>query len=259
MDSHCIFSLDGNVGILSFNRPDAGNAISPQVVDDFVTAVDAAASSRARAILIRAEGANFSVGADLRHLSKVGDDLPAVLAGMADRTHSAQARLYDFGPPIVAAVKGATVGGGFGIALTADFLIAAASTKFATGYTRLGLTADAGVSYFLTRALGVRRARALLIRSPFLGALEALELGLVERVVPDDELEATSLSLARELADGPTSAYTAIRRQTEAALGNDFATHLDLEARTIVDMAGNAEVAANLTAVLNKQKPSFTG
>ena len=246
----------GNIARIILARPDAGNAINATLIADLGAAVDAVRAVEPRSVLITAEGANFSLGGDLKHLLAAGSDVAAELGRMAHDFHAAQLRLIGIGVPIIAAARGHTIGGGFGLALSSDYLLCSENARFSTGYSRLGLSTDAGVSYFLTRALGVRRA--LLMDARFMSADEAVLLGIADRKVSDDRLDTAALDLARELAEGPTAAYAAIRRLTDAAATNSLATHLDEETREIVALAGREDVRAALSTPLTRTKAIFT-
>ncbi|HEY2659549.1 MAG TPA: enoyl-CoA hydratase/isomerase family protein [Caulobacteraceae bacterium] len=253
-----LFEQAGRVGRITLTRPQAGNSVTPELIDDLAAAVDAATQSPSRAIVVCAQGANFCLGADVRHLAASEDRLASELKQMADGFHAAQVRLAALPAPIVAAVRGAAVGGGFGLALTSDFLFCSDDARFSTGYARLGLSADAGVSLFLTQALGLRRARALLIDPRFISAPEALELGLAHRTAPADQIDAIAFDFAQTLAEGPTSAFAAVKRLTAAAMGSDgLRAHLDRETLEIVALAERADVAAALRGALDKTKPVF--
>src|SRR3546814_19118375 len=126
---------------------------------------------------------------------------------MATRFHVAQLRLCKLPVPIIAAVRGNAIGGGLGLALSADFLICTDTARFSTGYSRLGLSADAGVSYFLPRAVGARRAAALLIAARFLSAEAAVTLGIADRKVPEAKLDEAADRRAPDPAPGPKPAF----------------------------------------------------
>jgi 2-(1,2-epoxy-1,2-dihydrophenyl)acetyl-CoA isomerase len=253
------FERTADVGHIILNRPEAGNSVNPALIDDLGKAVEAACVAPVRAILIRARGANFSLGGDVRHLSAVGDGIAAELHGMATHFHIAQLRLCRLPMPIAAAVRGNAIGGGFGLALSADFLICADTARFSTGYSRLGLSADAGVSYFLTRAVGARRAAALLIDARFVAADEAIAIGIADRQVPDADLDEAAESWAAELAAGPTSAFAAIKRLTDAARINSLEQQLDRETEEITALAGRKDVIAAISAIAARAKPVFEG
>jgi 2-(1,2-epoxy-1,2-dihydrophenyl)acetyl-CoA isomerase len=247
-----------SIARIILTRPDAGNAINAALIADLGAAVDAVRAAEPRSVLITAEGSNFSMGGDLKHLLAARSDLAAELDRMAHAFHGAQLRLIGIGVPIVAAARGHVIGGGLGLALSSDYLLCSENARFSTGYSRLGLSTDAGVSYFLTRALGARRARTLLMDARFIPADEAVMLGIADRKVSDDRLDAAALDLARELAEGPTAAYAAIRRLTDAAATNVLATQLDDETREIVALADREDVRAALSAPLTRTKPVFS-
>jgi 2-(1,2-epoxy-1,2-dihydrophenyl)acetyl-CoA isomerase len=251
------YARGGAVGRLTLNRPEAGNSVSPAFIADLATAIDAACADPVRAILIDARGANFSLGGDVRHLAESGSGVADALRDMAARFHEAQLKLCKLPVPIVSAVQGNAIGGGFGLALSADFILCADTARFSTGYSRLGLSADAGVSYFLTRALGARRATALLISSRFLSAEEARTMGIVDDVVPEADLQGKATSFADQLAAGPTAAYAAIKRLTHAARTSGLAEHLDREATEIVALAADEQVPRAIGAIVARDTPVF--
>ena len=251
MSSPCVtFQEADGIGRLTLQRPPA-NAMSPDAIGQLLQAVTDASQSAARVLLVTGAGANFCVGADVRHLGSGTHDMPAELDAMAIEFHEAIARIAELTIPVVAAVQGNAVGAGFGLMLVADIVVASKNARMSTGYTRLRLSADAGVSYFLTQQLGVRQARALLITARFLSAPEALALGVVDEIVPDAELFARAEALAVTLSNGPTDAYRAIKRLTGMASENSgLRSQLDSERSAIVALARNPDVRAALNAVL---------
>jgi 2-(1,2-epoxy-1,2-dihydrophenyl)acetyl-CoA isomerase len=261
MEQHFVsFERDASVGFMTLNRPAAGNAVTPDVIMDLAHAVAAAESSGCRALVVAGAGPNFCVGADLELLTGDLADMPAKLASMATAFHAVLLRLARLPLPVIAAVQGAAVGAGMGLALASDFMICADSLKFSTGYARLGLSSDAGVSFFLTKALGVRRARELLMTSRVVLAAEALALGLAQQVVPQDELRSRASETAQRLATGPTSAFAAIKRLTDAAAcESPLDQHLELEAREIVTLAHRSDVQGAAAAILARKDPAFSG
>lgn len=248
-----------DVGRIILNRPEAGNSVHPALIDDLADAVALVAAAPPRVVLIMARGPNFSLGGDVRHLAAAGDGVADELAAMASRFHAAQLQLCQLPVPILAAVRGNAIGGGLGLALSADFLICADNARFSAGYSRLGLSADAGVSYFLTRAVGARRAAGLLIDARFVSAAEAVVSGIADRTVAESELDQAAEQWAAQLAAGPTTAFAAIKRLTDAAQTSDLAQQLDREAEEIVALARRTDVVAAIAAVVARTKPSFSG
>ena len=162
--------------------------------------------------------------------------------------------------PVVTSVQGfAAGGGGFGLVCASDMVVAGASAKFLAGATRVGMAPDAGVSVTLPRLVGLRRATAILLTNPVMSAAEALELGIINRVVPDDELADASLKLARELAAGAPKALAATKRLLWSEIGTGVKQCLPEEARTVSELSGTADAREGLAAVIERRKPTFAG
>src|SRR5206468_11559804 len=153
---------------------------------------------------ISADGPSFSVGGDMRHFLAQTDRMADELSDMIGGYHPALARLAALPLPVVCAVNGAAAGGGLGLMWCADVVIAADDAKFATGFAALGLSGDGGSSWFLPRLVGLRRARELILHNRVLSATEALDWGLIDRVVPAADLDAEAEAAAAGMAAGPT-------------------------------------------------------
>jgi 2-(1,2-epoxy-1,2-dihydrophenyl)acetyl-CoA isomerase len=240
-------SVEAGIVRLVLNRPEAGNAVTPGLIDDFMKALNELEGAEIAAIVLGGDGANFCVGADLRRLAGRIEHIEVELRRMADSFHACVARLVELPAPLVVRAQGAAVGAGFGLLLAADYVVCAETARFSTGYSKLGLSPDAGVSWFLTRALGPRLASSLLMTSRFVSAHEAVSLGLVdERCAPED-LHDRAHAAAERLAQIPPQAYAAISRLVaEAAVGCDFRTHLDRERDEIVALACDKRVTQKI-------------
>ena len=248
--------LEGPLGVLTLAWADASNAMTPDFIEDFAAAVDEARSQRPRALLVRSEGPNFCVGADLRHFRDCLDEIEDELETMAHGFHDALARLAELPCPVVAQVQGAAVGAGLGLMLAADYVVASDDMRLSTGYVKLGLSAGAGVSFFLTQALGVRRARALLMCARFVGAEEALALGLIDELCPTSEVPARARAAAQRFAKGPTGAYAAMKRLTTmAAADPDLRSHLDRETDEILPLSRSPGLSEAIRSLLANARP----
>ncbi|MDT7772540.1 MAG: hypothetical protein QOC67_1464, partial [Pseudonocardiales bacterium] len=162
--------------------------------------------------------------------------------------------------PVIAAVHGfAAGGGGFGLVCAADLVVAAESAKFLPGATRAGMAPDAGVSVTLPRLVGLRRAMNLVLTNPILSAEEALDIGLVNQVVPDAELAEAADRLAATLAAGAPLALAASKRLLWDGVGRSVETGLPDEARTVSELSGTADAREGLAAVIERRRPVFTG
>lgn len=162
-------------------------------------------------------------------------------------------------PPVITAVQGSAAGGGLGLVFGADLVIAAESARFTMAYTRAALSPDASTSFFLPRLVGLRRALDLTLTNRTLSAREALEWGIVSRVVADAELPAAAQALAREMADGPTRAFGAAKRLLRESFDDSLETHLQSESRAIAERSRDAESREGIAAFIEKRPARFRG
>lgn len=210
--SSVLWEVVDGVARLTLNRPEAANVLDlagGRAMLEAIAAIEA--DDRVGAVLLSGNGQRFCGGGDLASIAGA-DDQAGHLRELADVADRAVQRLGDLGKPVVAAVHGAVAGVGLALMLSCDLVVAARSTKFVAGYSAAGLTTDGGVAHLLPRAVGQQRALDFLLTSRLLTADEALEWGLVSRVVPDSETLTRAESLARELAAGPTWALGTTRR-----------------------------------------------
>ena len=240
-------------------RPEAHNAMSAEFIEALAAACQAAAADRTvRATLITAEGKNFCVGGDLRSFG-LDPDPAAMIERMANRLHDGVKALATMDAPLVVGVHGAAAGAGLGLAAVGDLVIAGEGANFSTAYPAIGLTSDGGATWTLPRVIGLRRAQEMALLNRRVTAAEALDWGLVTRVVPDEAVEAEALALARQLAAGPTRAYAGIRRLLAQAHVTGLADHLDAEARSIGQALATRDAQGAVRAFLSRTAPVFTG
>ncbi len=211
------------------------------------------------AVLLTGEGPHFCVGADVGALAAAGSETadagPAVRA-LAGELHEFVRALVEVPVPVVAAVRGWAAGAGMSLVLAADIAVAGVSTRLRPAYPAIGLTPDGGLSWTLPRAVGAARARHILLTDRVLDADEALVLGLVATVVPDDEVSAQALGLAQRLADGPTGALGRTKRLLRAE-DRGLAAQLDAEADAIAESAAGAEGREGIAAFRERRPPRF--
>jgi 2-(1,2-epoxy-1,2-dihydrophenyl)acetyl-CoA isomerase len=259
-DTRVELSVAGGVAHLRLVRVDARNAIDAEMVKHLDAAVAAIeADAGVRAVLISAAGPAFTVGGDLRHLQARLDRLPAELDDMIGVYHATLVRLAELPVPIVCAVQGGAAGGGLGLVWCSDVVIAADDVRFATGFAELALSGDGGSSWFLPRLLGMTRARQMILFNRVVTAAEALEWGLVSRVVPPDRLEAEAIETAARLAAGPTYAYGELRRLLARSFTAGLEDQLGAERQAIVRCGQTADAKEGITAFLERRPPSFGG
>jgi 2-(1,2-epoxy-1,2-dihydrophenyl)acetyl-CoA isomerase len=254
--------LDDGLLTIVLNRPERRNALNAELCGLLVEALErAAGSSEVRAVLLRGAGGTFCVGGDVKAMAE--SNAPEM--GMDDRVRQLRSRmeasrlLHDMPKPTVAAIAGAAAGAGLALALACDLRIAGESAKITTAFGKVGLSGDFGGTYFMTRLVGSARARELYLTSPILGARQALDVGLVTRVVADDQVDAAGAELARSLANGPTATFGHMKHNLNLAEHAALGECLDNEAwRHIVCMT-TADHREAATAFVEKRPPRFEG
>jgi 2-(1,2-epoxy-1,2-dihydrophenyl)acetyl-CoA isomerase len=253
-------AVEDGLAHLRLISPAVGNAIDPAWVSEFADAVNVCARDPdIRAVLISAEGARFTVGGDLRHFAAHSDDLQAALDEMVPSFHKALTLLATLERPVVCAVQGPAAGGGLGLTFCADIVLAASDARFVCGFARLGLSGDGGGTWFLPRLVGVRRAQELMYGHRALSAAEALEWGLITRVVAPDELHEQALATARELAAGPTLAFARMRQLLRESWGATVEQQLAEEGEAMVESGGSADAREGVEAFVARREPRFSG
>jgi 2-(1,2-epoxy-1,2-dihydrophenyl)acetyl-CoA isomerase len=253
--------LDVREGVahLTLNRPDAANGINLALARDLMDATLAiAADSRVRAVLLTGAGARFCGGGDLKSFADQ-QELPTHLREVLGSLHVAIAQLVRGDAPVVAAVQGSAAGAGIGLVGASDLVVAGESAKFVMAYTGVGLTPDGASSWFLPRLVGLRRALELTFTNRVLTAAEALEWGLITRVVPDDEVHAEAETIALRLAEGPTRTLAAAKRLLHTSLESTLESHLAREAEEISAAAGRPDAIEGIAAFVEKRPPQFRG
>ena len=248
------------VAHLVLNRPDHANAINLQLSKDLMyAALQCDEDPSVRTILISSRGDMFCAGGDLASFAEAGDDLPRLIKEMTTYLHAAISRFARCRAPVIAAVGGAAAGAGFSLCCAVDLVVASENAKFTMAYTRAGLTPDGSSSYFLPRIIGSRRTLELMLTNRTLSAAEALEWGLINQLVPADELTAESEKLAARLASGPTGAFGLVKKLVNASFGDTLEAQMELETRAIADSARNPDAKEGIDAFFAKRRPKFTG
>lgn len=256
-----LLTIDNGLAHLRLNRPDAANGMNIELLRALNEALMIChGEAEVRALLLSGEGDNFCAGGDVRVFASMGERLPEYVRRATAYLQSAVGAMIRLEAPVVVAVQGfAAGGGGFGLVCAADIVVAAESAKFLAGATRVAMAPDAGVSVTLSRLVGFRRAMEILLTNPTIGAAEALDMGIVTRVVPDAELDEAAAAYARKLADGAPRALAATKRLLWNGVGLGVEACLPEEARTVSELSGTADAREGLAAVIERRKPVFTG
>jgi 2-(1,2-epoxy-1,2-dihydrophenyl)acetyl-CoA isomerase len=246
---------------IRLNRPEASNGMNAELLKALNDAILAAhADPHVRVVVLTGEGRNFCAGGDVKTFAAKGEALPDYLREATAWLQIATASLLRLRAPVVTGVQGfAAGGGGFGLVCASDFVVATRSARFFSGAVRVGMAPDAGSTVTLAQIVGVRKALEILVLNPTLSAAEAARLGLVNRVVEDDELETGLLALAGELLALPPLAVAATKRLVWNGVGASIDERLGEEARVVSDLSGTADSREGLDAVISRRPPKFTG
>jgi len=255
-----LFDVQDGVAHITLNRPEASNALNADLSKDLMhAAIRCDEDPLIRAVLIRGAGNLFCAGGDLKDFKVHSQDLPYHLKEITTYIHSAISRFIRMDPPVIAAVHGAAAGAGMSLACICDIVLAAENSRFIAAYTRAGLTPDCSLTYFLPRIVGLKAALELTLTNRVLSAKEAFDLGIVTRVVPDEELITQAKALASQLAVGPTKALGASKRLLHGGWMEGLETQMEHEARTIASMAHTSDSFEGINAFIEKRTPKFKG
>ncbi len=255
-----LFDVQNHVAHITLNRPDVANSIDEEMGKDLMrAALRCDEDPEIRAVLISGAGKIFSGGGDLKAFLAKGDQLPYYVKEVTTYLHSAMSRLTRMDAPVVAAVHGAVAGAGMSIAIACDIVVAAETTRFMVAYTRAGLVPDGSSTYFLPRLVGLKRALELTLTNRMFSAQEALQWGLITRVVPDNELLAQARAIALQLASGPTRSYGTAKRLLHSGWLETLETQMEYESRAIADSARTEDAREGISAFLAKRPPKYKG
>jgi 2-(1,2-epoxy-1,2-dihydrophenyl)acetyl-CoA isomerase len=255
---------EGAAATIELNRPETLNAWNAQLGHDLLAAVTAVAEDDAvRAVVLTGAGRAFSAGADLRDLSgreeRTPEGVPNVRRVLTERYHPIITTIRTMPKPVLAAVNGPAVGIGLSLALAADLVIAAESAYLLLAFVNIGLVPDGGSSLFVPTRIGFARATEMAMLGERIPAAQALDWGLVNRVVPDDALAGEVAALRDRLAAGPTRSYAGSKRQLNHWLYARMEDQLELEAGIQQEMVGSPDFAEGVAAFIEKRPPTFKG
>ena len=261
MTDSVLLDVTGAVATITLNRPDGMNSLTVEAKVALNEAVSAVASDpRVRALVLTGSGRAFCVGQDLREhaaLLEAGD--PAPLSTVTEHYNPLVTTLASLPFPTIAALNGTAAGAGLGIACALDLRIGAAGSRYTTAFAGIGLTADSGLSWTLPRLVGAGRAAALLLLAEPFTAEQALDMGLLNMVVPPEQVLAVATELAVRLAAGPTAAYACIKESLAFASDSGFVAALGKEDELQTRAGATSDHQAAVRSFLAKQPPVFSG
>ncbi|MEO8298881.1 MAG: enoyl-CoA hydratase-related protein [Burkholderiales bacterium] len=246
------------VRIITLNRPDQANGINHAMARELAHAAAACeAAPGLKAVVFTGAGRFFSAGGDVRAMAAFGERLPAEIKLLADDLHRAVSTFSRMRVPLVAAVNGIAAGAGMSLAVAADLVVACEEASFTMAYSGVGLSPDGSSSYFLPRLVGLRRAQELMYTNRRLTAAEALDWGLVNRVVPQAALMDEVRAMVGQLTQGSPESNAGIKQLLLASFGNGLETQMELEGRQISACAGTVNGQEGVTAFVQKRRPDF--
>jgi 2-(1,2-epoxy-1,2-dihydrophenyl)acetyl-CoA isomerase len=261
--SDLLETITDGVAVLTMNRPDRLNALSRPMLDAMLEALPRLAEDdRVGAVVLTGAGRGFCAGGDVKAMA---EGTEAGGGGFEERAQALRSRmetsrlLHELPKPTIAMVRGAAAGAGLSLAMACDMRVAGEGARFGTAFARVGYSGDFGGSFYLTTLVGTARARELYFTADLLDARRALEIGLVNRVVPDADLEAETMNLAQRIARGPRIALRYMKRNLNAAESGTLKDLLDLEAwhHTRTGFTEDHREAAR--AFVEKREPQFKG
>ncbi|MBN1227120.1 MAG: enoyl-CoA hydratase [Deltaproteobacteria bacterium] len=253
----------GMVATITLNRPKQLNALNVVVCDELMDAVNQCKWDKGiRSVVLTGTGKAFCSGGDVREMrdfcSQYPNESPGKIVGeLVSAVNLVLLAIRKLEKPVIGAIKGPCSGGGAGLALACDILIAAEDTKIHVPNILIGLVPDGGNSFFLTQKLGRYKAAELYFTAEPLDALEAIRLGIFNRVVPETDLLREAEDLALRLASGPVPAMALAKRMLDLASYNNLETQLEVEKEAVIRCGDTKEFKEGITAFFEKRNPDF--
>ncbi|MBT5138227.1 MAG: enoyl-CoA hydratase/isomerase family protein [Acidimicrobiaceae bacterium] len=252
------YEVRDRVGHLHLNRPQGANAVNPTQARELRQAMlDIKYDDNVKAVAITAEGKVFCAGGDLKFFHEQGERLPQVAHDMLIDFHAAINLMNNIPKPFIAGIRGAAGGAGLSLMSAFDLVISGESAKYTMAYTRAGVTPDGTSSYFLSRHIGLRRMLDLTLTNRVLSAQEAEQWGLVNRIVPDDDVDSATRELAQKLATGATGALGEAKRVIYHGADHSLETAGEYESKMITAAMGSSDGQEGIAAFAEKRAPEF--
>jgi 2-(1,2-epoxy-1,2-dihydrophenyl)acetyl-CoA isomerase len=263
-EQHVLTEVKDGIGTIIVNRPAALNALSPEMGEGLIEATARFEHDRAvRCVVIRGAGEHFMAGGDVKGFHKaLSEDREGHLARLEMRVVKAHQTIYQLrrmAKPVLVSVQGAAAGFGLSMILAADLAIASDDAFFTLAYRHIGLSADGGATYFLPRIVGERRALEITLLGERFSAQKALDIGILNWVVPRAALAEETAKLARKLADGPTVALGQAKALIRGSLENSWDEQSHREAEGLAAVAVTEDHFEGVSAFVEKRKPVFKG
>jgi 2-(1,2-epoxy-1,2-dihydrophenyl)acetyl-CoA isomerase len=264
--SELLCVIHERVAIITLNRPEARNAMSDHLTPALRTMIRTCGDNpEVGALLLTGAGKAFCAGGNVKGMGahrdrqKLDMSYDEKVADLQERQRLLTGALVSVRKPTIAALPGPAVGAGLALAMACDIRIAAQSAFVSTGYLRVALSGDYGIAWLLTRLVGTARARELMFTGEKVDAARCAAIGLVNRVVADEQLEADAFALARSMAEGPMLALRYMKDNLDEALQLDFESARDREAERLIRLTTTADHKEAVQAFIDKRRPVFRG
>ena len=251
------FSIQNGVGKITLNRPEVLNSFTMPMAKELQSALDECANNKTvRAVLLTGAGRAFCAGQDLAAAIAPGADIKVIVEQQYNPIIN---KIRNIEKPVVCAVNGVAAGAGANIAIACDIVLAATSASFIQAFSKIGLIPDSGGTFFLPRLIGMQRATALMMLGDKVSAQQALEFGMIYKVLPDDTLMSEAEKLAEHLAQMPTRGLGLTKKLLNESMHNNLAQQLEMEGEMQAMAAKTYDNAEGVKAFLEKRKPVFKG
>ena len=255
------FKIENEIAYIELNRPKQYNSLNQTMADDlFKVSLECDDNPKIRSVLMTGSGEDaFCAGGDVNSFYKYGNKTSSHLKEVTTTLHGAISRLSRMNAPLIVAVNGVAAGAGFSFVGFADIAIASTNATFVSAYSKIGLTPDGSSTYFLPRIIGTRRYTELILTNRVLSANEALDWGLINKVVDFKDLMDEANNLAKKLASGPTLAFGKLKNLVNNSFLDSLEGQMEYEARMISDSAKTKDGMNGIDAFVNKKQVSFRG
>ncbi|MBB63542.1 MAG: enoyl-CoA hydratase [Waddliaceae bacterium] len=255
-----LYNVENSIATITLNRPHSANTLNPQMIDEIIDLTEKVRiDDSIRALILNGEGPIFMAGGDLAYFFQHRNELPKQVVRMIRRLNQAVMNLYRLPIPVLASVHGSVAGVGMSFIAAADLCIAAQNTQFTMAYSNVGLSPDGGATYFLPRLIGQRKTMQLMMMPDLFDASAAQDLGIVNWVVPQENLAEQTQKIALRLANGATVAYAESKKLIQSSFGRSFEEQVEAEAHAFAHCTSTKDFIEGVSSFQNKKRPSFIG
>lgn len=260
MRNTLIVEKSDTVLTITLNRPESFNALNVEMSDELISVIsNARGDCSIRAVIITGRGKAFCSGGDLQFFFDWDGPKSEVFGMLTHRFHRIIMDIRNTPKPVIAALNGVASGGGFSLAMACDLRIASTDAKFKSAYSSIGLVPDGGWTISVARQIGLAKTSELLLLDPVLEAQEALNLGLVNRIVPSFDLMAEANQLAQQVSSKSQTAFARGKELINQSLGFGLAEQLEAERTGIMSASETSDFVEGISAFLEKRVPNFKG